>query len=203
MIKILDYNCGNISALKNAFNRINIETEFIKTPEDFSNTSKIVLPGVGSFDSAIKKLNNSGLRGQLEKKVLIDKIPVLGICVGMQIFGNISDEGNLRGLGWLNYDIEKIYQNDNNSPLPHMGWNNVEIDEKSMFFDKNFSYEFFYFLHSFCLKKNNQNNSVNSKCFYNHEFISIVEYENIYGIQFHPEKSHEAGLSILSKFNSL
>ena len=203
MIKILNYNCGNIHAIKNAFNRLNIKCGLINTIEDFDDTTKIILPGVGSYDSVINKMNNSGLRNELENKVLINKIPILGICVGMQILGKKSDEGKKEGLGWLDFNIIKIKQNDKLSPLPHMGWNNIEYNEESLFFNKKSTTEYFYFLHSFSLKQTNQSNIIPSFFHYNDKYIGIVEYNNIFGIQFHPEKSHTAGLNILKKFSDI
>ncbi len=203
MIKILDYNCGNINAIKNAFNRINIKCDLIKNINDFEGTSKIILPGVGSFDSAINKLNESGLRIELEKYVITKKIPILGICVGMQIFGNSSIEGNLSGLGWINSNIEKISEGIENMPLPHMGWNKVKINKNSTFYNKDFKEAHFYFLHSYCLKQINESAIIISECNYNNNFAAIIEHNNIYGIQFHPEKSHNSGLKILQNFSDL
>ena len=203
MIKILDYNCGNINAIRNAFNRLNINCELIKNLNDFEDASKIILPGVGSFDSAINKLNISGLRSKLEKYVVSKKIPILGICVGMQIFGKSSIEGKAPGLGWINYRIEKISEEDNSKPLPHMGWNQVKLNKKSIFYNQDFKNAYFYFLHSYCLNKIEEKDTITSECTYNNNFKAIVEHKNIYGIQFHPEKSHNSGLKILKSFSEL
>ena len=129
MIGIIDYGLGNIKAFLNVYNRLSISAKVIKVKNDFQDVSKIILPGVGAFDHAMTKLNNSGLRDKLEMLVCSEKIPVLGICVGMQMLSNSSDEGDLPGLGWIDGKVEKFNINDipYKTKLPHMGWNNVSL----------------------------------------------------------------------------
>ena len=132
--------------------------------------------------------------------VLIQKIPILGICVGMQLMASNSEEGNLSGLGWINGEVKKISNNNKNLILPHMGWNTVELQKNDLF--KNIKDPKFYFLHSYCFVSN-EKNSILGSTFYGRKFTSVIRKDNIYGIQFHPEKSHENGIYILKNFANL
>ena len=199
MIAIVDYGLGNILAFKNIYKRFGIEANIVKTPDDLIKASKIILPGVGSFDWAMTKLNNSGLRTVLDTLVLKKKIPVLGVCVGMQIMAKKSEEGIIPGLGWIDADVVKF--NDKvfaETPIPHMGWNNVvPRHKKTLFFMV--KKPRFYFLHSFFLRVRDEN-SVLSTSRYNISFCSAIHFGNVYGTQFHPEKSHQWGEQLLKNF---
>lgn len=204
MITIIDYNVGNICAFQNVFKRLNIPTKIARSKKDLFDAKKLLLPGVGSFDFALGQLNASGMREKLDELVLEKKIPVIGICLGMQIMGNRSDEGKLEGLKWIDSEILKFDVNliNQRTKLPHMGWNNVNpVGNQPIFtgLDKN---SIFYFLHSYYIKCNNPSESI-ALTEYGKSFTSAVNYDNIYGIQFHPEKSHLYGERLLNNFAML
>ena len=200
MISIIDYGLGNVRAFSNIFSSLNINHKIVNNISDLNNSTKIILPGVGSFDWAMSKLKTSGFKNILDDMVLIQKIPILGICVGMQLMASNSEEGNLSGLGWINGEVKKISNNNENLILPHMGWNTVELQKNDLF--KNIKDPKFYFLHSYCFVSN-EKNSILGSTFYGRKFTSVIRKDNIYGIQFHPEKSHENGIYILKNFANL
>lgn len=204
MIGIVDYGLGNIKAFLNVYNRLNIPAKIVIKPNDLIDISKIVLPGVGAFDHAMTQLNQSGLRDDLERLVFKYSIPVIGICVGMQMLAENSDEGELPGLGWIKgcvkkFDVDFIPYK---TKLPHMGWNTIKILNNNELFSGFNSEEKFYFLHSFYFDALNSNNVITSTT-YGKEFASSVANKNIYGVQFHPEKSHNNGVNLLKNFASI
>ena len=204
MITIIDYGVGNVFAFQNVFNRLNIPSKIAKSVDDLISVSKLILPGVGHFDYAMSQLNKSGMRDRLDELVLIEKIPVIGICVGMQMMAHKSDEGTLDGLCWIDGCVKKFDEAtiNHHTKLPHMGWNDV-IPIKNHPLYKGLEQEaIFYFLHSFYFKCSNQKNSI-SKTDYGINFSSSVQHDNIYGIQFHPEKSHSYGERLLENFAKL
>lgn len=204
MITLIDYGVGNIFAFQNVYKRLDIPTKIAKSTEDLMDAQKLILPGVGSFDYAMIRLNNSGMREKLDELVLKKKIPVIGICVGMQMMGNRSDEGSEEGLKWIDGDIlkfdEKLIQH--RTKLPHMGWNDVTPVRKHPLFAGLEKEAIFYFLHSFYFKCNNPIDSI-AISDYGVSFSSAVNKNNIYGIQFHPEKSHQYGEKLLHNFAML
>ena len=204
MISIIDYGLGNLKALANIYKRLNINVEFIKTDEQLKSAKKIILPGVGAFDHAMDQLNRSGMREKLDELVLVKKVPVLGICVGMQMLANRSDEGKLKGLSWIDADIIKFDLNlINQKPqLPHMGWNDVNPIGNNPLFHKLGTNSIFYFLHSYYFSCNNPNNEI-AKSEYGLDFTCAVNDNNIFGVQFHPEKSHQYGIQLLKNFANL
>lgn len=204
MITIINYGLGNINAFKNVYNRLNISATIASRKEDLQETDKIILPGVGAFDHAMTMLKNSGMRETLDELVLQKKIPVLGICVGMQMLADSSEEGILSGLGWIRGVVRKFDASliIRKTRLPHMGWNTINpvIDDKLL---GNFNaYSRFYFLHSyyFCCR---DSNNVIATTEYGTSFASAVNSGNIYGVQFHPEKSHDNGIQVLKNFANL
>jgi glutamine amidotransferase len=204
MITLIDYGVGNIYAFQNVYRRLNVPTKIAKSSEDLSDAQKLVLPGVGSFDYAMNRLNDSGMREKLDELVLEKKIPVIGICVGMQMMGNLSDEGKEFGLKWIDGEIykfdEKLIQH--RTKLPHMGWNDVAPIINNPLFIGLEKEAIFYFLHSFYFKCNNPADSI-AVSDYGLSFSSAVNKNNIYGIQFHPEKSHQYGEKLLHNFAML
>lgn len=204
MITIVDYGVGNIQAFVNIYNELGIPCSLAKTKSELENAERLILPGVGHFDFAMKKLKDSGMIPALNQLVMGDKIPVLGICVGMQMMANSSDEGILPGLGWIDSEIKKIDTTTLNQKtlLPHMGWNSVQQKKKNIFFDDTESLKEFYFLHSFCMKCKDAND-VLAVANYGEEFAAIVQKNNIVGIQCHPEKSHLVGTQFLQNFTKL
>lgn len=198
MIGIIDYGLGNIKAFHTVFYKESIDVKLIRSLNDFDEVDKIILPGVGAFDFAMTMLEKSGLLEKLNHKVLVDKTPVLGICVGMQIMAKSSDEGSKKGLGWLNSHVKK-FDEKNENPLPHMGWNNLLIEKDDLIFKGIQNKSDFYFLHSYYLDGCGDD-LVIGKADYGEEFTAVVRQDNIYGMQCHPEKSHQAGVQFLKNF---
>ena len=204
MITLIDYGVGNIFAFQNVYKRLDIPTRIAKTQEDLVGAKKLILPGVGSFDYAMNQLNSSGMREKLDELVIEKKVPVIGICVGMQIMGNRSDEGSLDGLKWIDSEILKFDDSliQHRTKLPHMGWNDVTPVTNHPLFSGLEKEAIFYFLHSFYFKCNNPTESI-AVSDYGLSFSSAVNKDNIFGIQFHPEKSHQYGEKLLHNFAML
>jgi glutamine amidotransferase len=204
MIGIINYGSGNVQAIANIYNRTNFQYKIIQDPEQLKNADKLILPGVGDFDETIKVLDSSGLRNALNEEVLVKKKPVLGICVGMQILSNDSEEGSQKGLGWINGNVKKfdILKIKDKPFIPHMGWNNVEPKVNHDLFKKIDIKLGFYFVHSYYFQPFSSNNILGTT-FYGEEFTSAVFNDNIFGVQFHPEKSHSNGIQLLSNFASI
>ena len=204
MVAIIDYGVGNVFAFQNVFKRLNIPSKIAKSVNDLKDASKLILPGVGHFDFAMTQLNKSGMRDRLDELVLLQKIPVMGICVGMQMMAHKSDEGTLAGLSWIEGCVKKFDEAtiNHHTKLPHMGWNDVKPNQNHPLFKGLEQEAIFYFLHSFYFKCVNQENSI-SKTDYGIKFSSSVQHDNIYGIQFHPEKSHSYGERLLENFAKL
>ena len=204
MITIVHYGLGNIRAFVNVYERLNIPVAVASTADDLRVATKIILPGVGAFDHAMDLLNGSGMRETLDKLVLDHGLPVLGVCVGMQMMAQSSDEGVLPGLGWIDGTVRKLPISALNSKtlLPHMGWNTIQsnIDNPLLVNLNNESR--FYFLHSYFFHCSSQSDSI-STTEYGIRFTSIVNTMNIYGVQFHPEKSHQWGIQLLRNFADL
>ena len=202
MITIVDYGMGNVGSIKNMLKYIGTESIITSDPDQINKASKLILPGVGSFDIAMKNIIKNNLQEVLNIKALKDKIPVLGICLGMQILTNSSEEGISKGLGWINANTLKFKFDETNFKIPHMGWNTVELTNKNSL-SKEFSTETrFYFVHSYYVKVKDEKNSI-LKTQYNIKFDSAINNENIYGVQFHPEKSHHFGAQLLKNFAEL
>jgi imidazole glycerol-phosphate synthase subunit HisH len=204
MVTIVDYGVGNIFAFQNVYKRLNISTRIAKSVKDLDDVKKLILPGVGSFDYAMSQLNSSGMRERLDELVIAQKTPVIGICVGMQMMGNKSDEGNLEGLKWIDADIKKFDDSRimQRTKLPHMGWNDVTPTSNHSLFKGLEKEAVFYFLHSFYFECNSIEDSIATSD-YGIEFTSAANHNNVYGIQFHPEKSHQYGEKLLQNFANL
>lgn len=201
MISILNYGLGNLQAFANIYKRLNIRANIVSNSEELKKSSRIILPGVGAFDWAMKRLNDSGMRETLDDLVLNKGKPILGICVGMQMMARKSQEGIMEGLGWVEGEIVKFEQDKSNQKLhlPHMGWNDVNpLNCKSIFKDLDGDSRF-YFLHSYYFLPQSQYNIL-SKTEYGIEFTSSINKENVFGVQFHPEKSHKWGMQLLKNF---
>ena len=199
MMCVVDYGVGNIQALLNLFNRLGIETKRACKGKDFDNATHLILPGVGHFDHAIKKFNESGVKEPLQDLVLGSKIPLLGVCVGMQMLADGSDEGNLPGLGWIPGRVKECSK----LSLPHMGWNVLHPKKNNLLFsglDSNFLQ--FYFLHSYYFDTK-EKEDILATTHYGIDFASVVSRQNIYGVQFHPEKSHKWGEQLLKNFSKI
>ncbi len=203
MIHIVDYGLGNIGAFLSRFNELNIPAVSAKDAATLSEADHIILPGVGSFDHAMNLLNKSGMRSTLDELVLEKKVPVLGICVGMQILGQSSDEGEQPGLGWIGGKIRALEcrQDAGNVPLPHMGWNDVNPSQALPLL-KGMQNSRFYFLHSYYFD-NGLSENCGATANYGGDFTCIVNKDNVWGVQFHPEKSHHFGSNLLKNFAEL
>jgi len=201
MIAIIDYGLGNIKAFANVYKRLNIPHCFANTPDKLEQASKIILPGVGAFDYAMSLLNNSGMRETLDSFVLDKGVPVLGICVGMQILADSSEEGMLDGLGWIAGDVKKFDHErfTQKTHLPHMGWNDVLPQGNDGLFRNLESEARFYFLHSYYFAPHNPDH-VLAVTDYDGRYASSVRAGNVFGVQFHPEKSHQWGIQLLRNF---
>lgn len=204
MIAILDYGLGNISAFVNVYKRLDMPFVVASKTVDLKGASKIVLPGVGAFDEAMALFRKSGLLEAVENQVLNQKVPLLGICVGMQMLAHSSEEGRLPGLGWIDGVVRKFEVSGlpHKTRLPHMGWNQVNSKPESPLLQGLESGARFYFLHSYffeCREKAN----VTAETEYGASFACAVSSGNIHGVQFHPEKSHANGIQLLKNFGRL
>ena len=204
MITIIDYGVGNINAFVNVYKRLNIPTKIAKISADLDDAQKLILPGVGNFDYAMSELIKSGMREKLDELVLVKKIPIIGICVGMQMMGKSSDEGELEGLNWIDAKIKKFDESKikQTTRLPHMGWNDVLPKNSNPLFQGLEKDAIFYFLHSYYFECENESDII-ATSEYGGEFTCAANNGNIYGIQFHPEKSHHYGETLLHNFAKL
>jgi len=198
MIAIVDYGLGNVQAFKDVYNRLNVPVLIAKSSKDLVDATKLILPGVGSFDYAIMKLDESGMRKNIEDLVIDKKIPILGVCVGMQMLARSSEEGKLKGLGWIDA-IVKRFDSTNSIILPHMGWNNVSPRSYSGLYKNTKEDLKFYFLHEYYLDAFEESD-VEATANYEGEYVCSVRKGNIFGVQFHPEKSHHFGMQLLKNF---
>ena len=204
MISIVDYGLGNVRAFQNMYKRMNIEAVAVRTAQELRGAERIVLPGVGAFDHAMDLLDATGMRETLDEMVLEKGIPVLGVCVGMQILAESSEEGTRAGLGWIKGAVRhfRSAQTPQGIMLPHMGWNDVEPEPGQPLF-KGFGKETrFYFLHSFYFDCANDED-VSAHAEYGVNFACAVSRGGIQGVQFHPEKSHHFGAQLLKNFAGL
>lgn len=201
MITIINYNAGNIKSIQNMLKRIGAKSCISSNVEEIEQAEKLILPGVGHFDYGMRNLQESGLIGVLNKKVVADKVPLLGICLGAQLLGNKSEEGIIPGLGWIDMEVVKFDENKlpKNLKIPHMSWNEIIIKKQSELLAGLNNESRFYFVHSYHMKCNDEND-VLTNTNYGYEFTSAVEKDNIYGVQFHPEKSHKFGMRLLENF---
>ena len=203
MIAIIDYGLGNVKAFANVYKRLNLPAAIVNDAKALEDATKIILPGVGAFDYAMTRLNESGMRETLEQRVLEQHIPVLGICVGMQMLAHSSEEGSLTGLGWIDGQVKKFQPNQiQGNPLPHMGWNAVHPKSSTGLFQDIGQSSRFYFLHSYYFACSNDEDTL-ATAQYGSEFTCSVNKGNIYGVQCHPEKSHHAGIQLLKNFGTL
>jgi glutamine amidotransferase len=201
-IHIVDYGMGNIFSVQKKLLQENITVTVSSEPQDIFEADKIILLGVGHFNKAMDNLIDLNLIEPLNDFVLIQKKPVLGICLGMQLMAISSEEGNGRnhGLGWVDASVKKFRTGDfKKFKIPHMGWNNINLLKNSALMRNISSEDEFYFVHSFFMEPNDPNLVLN-ETIYIDKFCSGIEKENIFGVQYHPEKSHEAGQILLKNF---
>jgi glutamine amidotransferase len=206
MITIIDYGMGNLGSIVNMFRKIGLQAVATAEPAAIEQADKLLLPGVGAFDTAMTRIRQQGLLELLNRKALVEKVPILGICLGMQLLADSSEEGILPGLGWIpartlafKGRIDTIRYK-----VPHMGWNIVEKHTESPLTDDFESFEEprFYFVHSYFVQCDNDRHSI-LKTAYGLRFDSAIQNGNIYGVQFHPEKSHTFGMQLFRNFARL
>ena len=202
-IVIIDYGMGNLNSVKRKLHLLDIDATVSSKLEEVKNASKLILPGVGHFANAMNNLKDLGLIDILNEKVLVDKTPILGICLGMQIMAKHSNEGDCEGLGWFDADIVKFeMKNKLKYKIPQIGWNQITIEKPSKLMQSIPDFSEFYFVHSYYFKCNH-NSDILNKTDYESQFTSAVEKNNIFGVQYHPEKSHDVGLQLITNFISL
>jgi imidazole glycerol-phosphate synthase subunit HisH len=204
MIVIIDYGMGNLGSVKNIIKKIGFDSVTSSKKEDIKSAEKLILPGVGAFDQGIKNIHELNLFDVLNEKVISENTPILGICLGFQLLCMSSEEGKLNGLGWIDAVAKRFCFDDENkkNKIPHMGWNSVEFDASSSLFAGWQDDARFYFVHSYHVVCNSKD-IITSECFYGSKFVASIQKNNIYGTQFHPEKSHKYGMKILRNFLGL
>ncbi|GAB3459612.1 imidazole glycerol phosphate synthase subunit HisH [Massilia terrae] len=204
MIRIVDYGLGNVQAFANMYKRLGFDAARAKSVGDLADASRIILPGVGAFDHAMELLHQSGMRPALEHLVLEKGVPVLGICVGMQILASSSEEGRASGLGWVPGHVRSFHSVPESAqlPMPHMGWNDVVPAAGAPLFAGLGADARFYFLHSYFFDCEERSH-VLARASYGFDFGCAVAAGNVYGVQFHPEKSHHYGATLLKNFAEL
>ena len=202
-IVIIDYKMGNLRSVQKAFEKIGFDALISNDKQTIQDADKLILPGVGAFKDGMKHLSDLGLINILHKKVIEEKTPILGICLGMQLLSNKSYEnGETKGLGWIDAEVVKFHFDEQNLKIPHVGWNELSLNKASnqLFQDLN-DKEDFYFVHSYYFKDNEASTIATTN--YGFEFTSAVNKNNIYATQFHPEKSQSVGLKILENFANI
>jgi glutamine amidotransferase len=203
MITIVDYQMGNLHSVKRAFNRLGVEVNIATKPNEILAAKKLILPGVGHFGKAMDHLKETGLLEALNEAVLVKKTPVLGICLGMQLMTKHSEEGDCEGLGWFDAEVVRFQVNDKlHYKIPNIGWCDVKHAKESKLLNGINSNDPFYFVHSFHVRTSDQSIILGTSD-YESEFVCALEKENIFGVQFHPEKSHQSGIQLLKNFSEL
>lgn len=202
MIVIVDYGMGNLRSVQKSFERIKAPVIISSNEKEIYNAKKIILPGVGNFEKGISNLKQNGLIQVLNYLVLEKRIPILGICLGMQLMTEFSEEGNIAGFGWFKATTKKFVFEKKELKIPHIGWNNLLIKNNQSIFAGINEENFFYFVHSYFVDCEFENNIL-SETIYGNRFVSSFNKDNIYGCQFHPEKSHNAGIQVLRNFANL
>jgi glutamine amidotransferase len=200
---IVDYGTGNLNSVKRSLDRMRVSSIISSDPKDIISAEKIILPGVGHFVKAMSNLKELHLLDTLHEAVLVKQKPILGICLGMELMTKESEEGNAKGLGWLDAKVMRFNVSDKMKyKVPHTGWNRINVKKKSLLMNNISDLSEFYFVHSYHLKINNQTDLLNETQ-YSYLFPSAIEMGNIFGVQYHPEKSHDAGAQLLKNFIEL
>jgi|SRR3989338_9608504 len=200
MVLIIDYQMGNVGSVKNALDFLGVENKISNVLTDIKRATHLILPGVGSFGEGMKKLKKLGLIDTLKEEVVDNKKPFLGICLGMQLLAQNGEEGGLNsGLGWIDGRTKKFNINEKKFTIPHVGWDDIFINDKEESLFKGINSNVFYFAHSYIFEVKNSKN-IAAFCEYGEKFCAVVKKDNILGTQFHPERSQKSGLKILENF---
>jgi len=203
MIVIADYGMGNLGSICSMLKRLGIASLVSSVPDEIAGAEKLILPGVGGFDTGMRSIEERGLREILNEKALAQKVPVLGICLGAQLMTSSSEEGRLAGLGWIPAKTKRFaYPNLLGLKVPHMGWNRVVVQQESPLTENLPAEPRFYFVHSYYIRVEDEKDAL-LKTTYGIAFDSGIRRGNVYGVQFHPEKSHKFGMRILENFARL
>jgi imidazole glycerol-phosphate synthase subunit HisH len=203
MVAIIDYGVGNLTSILNMHRRLGIEAAITGEAALIQRADRLLIPGVGHFDTCMQNFCNSGLRSLVEKRALEDKVPVLGICVGAQMMTRGSEEGNEKGLGWVNADTVRFRLNGNSGlKVPHMGWTDLRPARTSDLWTGMPDEPRFYFAHSYHFSFDSPE-YVTGTADYGYDFVCAFRKENVYGVQFHPEKSHKYGMKLIANFAAL
>jgi imidazole glycerol-phosphate synthase subunit HisH len=202
-IMVVDYGMGNLNSVKRKLYRLNVNAIITSSPSDIEMADKIILPGVGHFKKAMENLNKLNLLDVLNETVIVKRKPILGICLGMQLMANRSEEGDADGLGWIDANVVRFSIKDHvNFKIPHMGWNQIIKMRDSLLMNNIPELSEFYFVHSYHLAIFKHSDIIN-ETEYEYRFPSAIEKDNIFGVQYHPEKSHDVGEMLLKNFISL
>jgi imidazole glycerol-phosphate synthase subunit HisH len=202
-LAIIDFGMGNLNSVRKKLRALKTDALITSDPAEIVVADKLILPGVGHFQKAVENIKKLQLWDVLNEVVLVKKKPILGICLGMQLLAKFSEEGNCRGLGWIDADIVKFQVLDKlRYKIPHVGWNQIRIVKESRLMKDIANLSEFYFVHSYHIKCNNEQDILNESE-YEYIFTSAIERENIFGVQYHPEKSHDTGSIFLKNFLEL
>jgi len=203
MLAIINYGLGNLTSIQNMCKRLGIEANVTADPATIRKASKLILPGVGHFKKGMENLHNSGLKNLLDELVLADKKPILGICLGAQLMTKHSEEGDVEGLGWVDASTVRFDQSkDKAMKVPHMGWSEITTTGSNPLWVNLPAEPRFYFVHTYHFLFS-EKNEISAVCNHSYDFVCAFQKENIYGTQFHPEKSHKFGMRVLENFNRL
>jgi len=199
---IINYNLGNPKSIKNMLSYLGIDAVISDDLNTLKSADRLILPGVGHFAHGMNQLNNLGFTDVIKEHALTQQKPILGICLGMQLMTNFSEEGDVEGLGLIDAQTKKFQLQDKSLKIPHMGWNEVSWQKESPILNSLSEKPRYYFVHSYFVECNNQNDVLGTT-HYGQDFVSAFQHDNIIGMQFHPEKSHKFGMELLQNFNKL
>lgn len=200
MISVIDYGVGNVGSVIRMIEKVGGSAQRVSTSRELVDASIAILPGVGAFDYGMQRLADSGLIEALHEAALVRRIPILGICLGMQLMCKRSDEGQLPGLGWFDAEVVRFqFDSIERLPIPHMGWNTLELIRPNRLLDNELPRTRYYFVHSYRVQCNDAADVVATTTYGEH-FVSAFERGNLFGAQFHPEKSHRFGMAMIKKF---
>jgi glutamine amidotransferase len=200
MISVIDYGAGNVGSVIRMIEKVGGKAQRVSTAAELDSASIAILPGVGAFDYGMEQLAEKGLIEALHDAAMVRRIPILGICLGMQLMCKRSDEGVMRGLGWIDADVKKFeFDKASRLPIPHMGWNTIKLMRENRLLDNALARTRYYFVHSYRVSCSNPEDVI-ATTDYGDSFVSAFARDNLFGAQFHPEKSHRFGMAMIKNF---